>query len=256
LASGEQSNRSSNGPLDVLPAAARLAASAWLHAAERGVGASLELGSRVARAAIGHRESEAPGGQRPSADRPSAPGRHSEATRAGLRERGAELLAQSADVAHADELHPAYARILENLAPDEARILRLLATRGPQPAVDVRRGLPLVSELVAPGLTMIGAEAGCRYPDRMAAYLDNLNRLGLIWFSRETLRDINLYQVLEAQPEAVAAMREAGRTSRTVRRSIHLTPFGSDFCDACLPLDAPDEDGEPKSEEGSGETAG
>jgi hypothetical protein len=256
LAPGEQKDRDSDGPFDVLPAAARLAASAWLHAAERSMGASLELGSRIARATLGQREPAAPAGPRPSADRPSAPPRRSEATRAALRERGAELLAQSADVGQADELHPAYARILENLAPDEARILRLLATRGPQPAVDVRRGLPLVSELVAPGLNMIGAEAGCRYPDRVAAYLDNLNRLGLIWFSRETLRDINRYQVLEAQPEAVAAMREAGRTSRTVRRSIHLTPFGSDFCEACLPLHAPEEEGEPEGEGESGETAG
>lgn len=256
MAPGERNNRDSNGPFDVLPAAARLAASAWLHAAERSVGASLGLGSRIARATIGHRESAAPVGPRPSTDRPPTPAGGSEATSAALRERGAELLAQSADVGQADELHPAYARILENLAPDEARILRLLATRGPQPAADVRRGLPLVSELVAPGLNMIGSEAGCRYPDRVAAYLDNLNRLGLIWFSRETLRDVNLYQVLEAQPEAVAAMREAGRTSRTVRRSIHLTPFGSDFCEACLPLRAPDGDGEPESEGESGGTAG
>jgi hypothetical protein len=36
-------------------------------------------------------------------------------------------------------------------------------------------------------------------------------------------------------------MREAGRTARTVRRSIHLTPFGGDFCEVCLPLEAPDE---------------
>ncbi len=256
MAPGERNNRNSNGPFDVLPAAARLAASAWLNAAERSLGASLWLGSRIARATIGQRESAAPVGPRPSTDRPRTPAGESEATRAALRERGAELLAQSADVGQADELHPAYARILENLAPDEARILRLLATRGPQPAVDVRRGLPLVSELVEPGLNMIGAEAGCRYPDRVAAYLDNLNRLGLIWFSRETLRDVNLYQVLEAQPEAVAAMREAGRTSRTVRRSIHLTPFGSDFCEACLPLHAPDGDGEPESQGESGGTAG
>ena len=66
----------------------------------------------------------------------------------------------------------------------------------------------------------------------------------MIWFSRETLRDVNRYQVLEAQPEAVASMREAGRTSRTVRRSIHLTPFGSDFCEVCLPLHAPEGDGD------------
>ena len=30
-------------------------------------------------------------------------------------------------------------------------------------------------------------------------------------------------------------MRAAGR-GKTVRRSIHLTPFGQDFCDTCLPM--------------------
>jgi hypothetical protein len=30
-------------------------------------------------------------------------------------------------------------------------------------------------------------------------------------------------------------MRKPGR-SKTVRRSIHLTPFGEDFCETCLPL--------------------
>ena len=68
----------------------------------------------------------------------------------------------------------------------------------------------------------------------MHAYLNNLNRLGLVWFSREPLEDPLAYQVLEAQPEVVEAMKK-GRT-RTVRRSIHLTPFGDDFCETVLPL--------------------
>ena len=107
-----------------------------------------------------------------------------------LRERGAELLRRSADVRFAEDAHPAYERILGELAPDEGRILRLLALEGPQPAVDVRSGwLPQVaSQLVAPGLSMIGSEAGCRHNDRVPAYLNNLNRLGLIWFSREPSR--------------------------------------------------------------------
>jgi len=44
------------------------------------------------------------------------------------------------------------------------------------------------------------------------------------------------YQVLEAQPEVDAAMGTAGHT-RAVRRSIHLTPFGRDFCELCLPAE-------------------
>ena len=227
-----------DGSLAGVPALARLAASAWWHAAERGAGITLDLGSRVMRTALGTSTYDS---DRAVEGRAAPPQRDSEPSRTALRERGAQLLARSAEVGQEEELHPAYARILDNLSPDEARILRLLATKGPQPAIDVRRGLPLMSELVAPGLNMIGAEAGCRYPDRVAAYLDNLNRLGLIWFSRETLRDLNRYQVLEAQPEAGEAMGEAGRTARTVRRSIHLTPFGTDFCRVCLPLDQPDE---------------
>lgn len=156
-----------------------------------------------------------------------------------LREMGRDLLRRSADVYDADEAHPAYARILEDLSPDEARILRYLCREGPQPAVDVRTAGPLAlarSELVAPGLNMIGPAAGLKRPDRIKSYLDNLFRLGLIWFSREPLEDPLEYQVLEAQPDVAEAMEEAGR-GKTVRRSIHLTDFGDDFCATVLPDD-------------------
>jgi hypothetical protein len=156
-----------------------------------------------------------------------------------LAERGAELLAHSADVRYEESAHPAYERILSELAPDEGRILRHLALDGPQPSVDVRGAKTLAvgsSALIAPGLTMIGNHAGVRYHDRVPAYLNNLYRLGLIWFSREPLEDPHTYQVLEAQPDVLAAIRAAGRGGKTVRRSIHLTPFGEDFCKVCLPL--------------------
>lgn len=159
-----------------------------------------------------------------------------------LRERGAELLRRSADVRVSDDTHPAYERILGDLAPDEGRILRLLATEGPQPAVDVRTARPLNigSKLMAAGLSMIAENAGCRHRDRTHAYLNNLYRLGLIWFSRERLEDPLRYQLLEAQPDVVAAIRQTGRAT-TVRRSIHLTPFGEDFCRLCLPLEGDEE---------------
>src|SRR5207247_11454080 len=100
-------------------------------------------------------------------------------------------LRRGADVEIEEDAHPAYGRVLGQLAPDEARVLRLLVIEGPQPAVDVRTGGPMgmiKDELVAPGLNMIGMEAGARHPDRVKAYLNNLYRLGLIWFSREQLK--------------------------------------------------------------------
>ena len=157
-----------------------------------------------------------------------------------LSDRGAELLNRSADVTYEVSHHPAYERILAEMAPDEARVLRLLATQGPQPAVDVRTWRPfdVGSQMMAPGLSMIASEAGCRYPERLPSYLNNLFRLGTVWFSREPLPDQGAYQLLEAQPDVVEAVGRAGR-AKTVRRSILLTPFGLDFCETCLPLETP-----------------
>ena len=153
-----------------------------------------------------------------------------------LRERGETLLERSRDVWSDEEPHPAYVRILDDLAPDEARILVHMLRSGPQPAVDVRTGGPVgmvSSSLVASGLTMIGARAGVRYGDEVPAYLNNLFRLGLVWFSTEQVEDPMDYQVLEAQPDVLAALHSV-RFPKIVRRSIHLTPFGTNFCQTCL----------------------
>jgi nucleotide-binding universal stress UspA family protein len=153
-----------------------------------------------------------------------------------LQIKGQELLYKSRDVNYEEDGHPAYERLVESLAPDEARILRLLLLNGPQPSIDVRTGGPLgliTSRLIAPGLNMIGPRAGLKYVERVPSYLTNLNRLGLVWFSRETLRDPERYQVLEAQPEVLEAVHSV-RYAKIVRRSIHLTPFGEGFCRAAL----------------------
>jgi hypothetical protein len=278
-----------------VPGLTRIAAAAWLRTAEWSVETSLRAGSRILRAAVaGESTAElfqdagaelreyarrvldlagaengafGPGGSGPDEDEEETQPQGGESDGSGrppdepdgrtvpLRERGAELLRRSADVGIDDDDHPAFARILDELAPDEGRILRLLSLDGPQPSVDVRSGRWLnQNELVAPGLNMIDGAAGCRNPERVPIYLNNLNRLGLVWFSREPLDDINRYQVLESQPEVAEAMENAGR-GRTVRRSIRLTPFGRDFCDACLPLHTAELDELPASGQGEPDTS-
>src|SRR5579884_138612 len=251
--------RSQPGPADVVAGLVRLTAGVWLRTATWGVGATLrvvraagdprvagELAHDVtqelrtyARQFLGVADLEErirqmmpmPAGRRPEYNNAAAPIEV-------LRQQAAELLRQSAEVDLQDGTHPAYARILEALAPDEARILRLLATEGPQPAVDVRavQLIGLGSSTVAEGMNMMGQEAGCAHPERVPSYLSNLHRLGLIWFSKEPIDDPARYQVLEAQPEVLGAIKRTSR-ARSVQRSIRLTPFGRDFCQACLPLD-------------------
>lgn len=278
-ADGEPEPARDPGLTEIVPGLVRLGAVAWWRGTQWSVETSMRVGARVVRyAASGQapadllRESgtdlrvwlrrfldvvdesastaagyaSSPGGTASAAPAAASNGH------VPLRERGAELLRQSADVDFDEDIHPAYAHILEQMAPDEARIVRYLCAEGPQASVDIRTGGPigmLSSQLIAPGLTMVGANAGCRKPKRIHAYLNNLNRLGIVWFSRETLEDQGAYQVLEAQPEVIEAMKEAPRT-RTVRRSIHLTPFGEDFCKAALPLDTAEIDALPRVHEG------
>ncbi len=108
-----------------------------------------------------------------------------------LRLKGNELLRRSADVDVDDRAHPAYARILDEIAPDEARIPpRLLAREGAQPAVDVRTSqlIGLGSQLVAEGLSMVAQQARLPPSGSGRPYLNNLNRLGLIRISPRRLR--------------------------------------------------------------------
>jgi hypothetical protein len=222
----------------------RIAANAGLSTAQWVVNTSVRTGTRVAR---GLAAGESPariigelGADLRSAAQtalgvtPEPPAHHASVSE--LRERGAELLRQSSDVHFAEDAHPAYERILGELTPDEARIVRFLYREGPQPTVDVRTNRPLGigSELIEAGLSMIGRQAGVRNLNRTNAYLNNLFRLGLVWFSREEVEP-SRYQVVEVQPEVQEAMTRAGRAPKTVRRSIHLTPFGEDFFRTCLP---------------------
>jgi len=258
--------------VEALPGIARLAATSWLRTAQWGVVAGVRTGRRVAGVVVnphlavdmaagvaaasgvvadvakglgsGMTVGEAVAQVGQALNHASANHRDGHRTREEraiearrtLREQGEALLARSRDVWDDDSGHPAYARILGELAPDEARILVLLMEDGPQPSVDVRTGGAgglISSTLIAAQLNMIGARAGLRHVDQVPAYLNNLFRLGLIWFSREQLKDPLEYQVVEAQPDVLAALHSA-RSTRVVRRSVQLTPFGIGFCRACL----------------------
>src|SRR4051812_13258048 len=181
--------------LRATPTLLRLAAGASVRTAQWGIATSVRVGTRMVRAAA---SGESPNellqeagtevrdyarhflGMSNGSDPMAAEKAPPKPEDVRLRERGADLLARSADVDYEEPAHPAFERILEELAPDEARILRLLFTSGAQPSVDVREARPLgiAAQLIEGGLTMIGTESGCRWVDRVPSYLNNLSRLG------------------------------------------------------------------------------
>ncbi|ORA34169.1 Abi-alpha family protein [Mycobacterium aquaticum] len=155
---------------------------------------------------------------------------------AALRKRGSALIRISyqPDCQRRD-MHPSFLRIIDELLPDEARILRFMAVAGTQPVIDVRTKtlFQIGSVLLASGITMVAQMAGCHWPDRDHHYFANLHRLGLLNFSREPVDDYRRYALLEVQPAAVHAIESVPKAV-TIYRSLRLTPFGEQFIEVCF----------------------
>ena len=259
------------GPIGVGAVAglARVATGAWVRGAAWGVGAGLKASQRLAAAAVspeaaarladdvrdetvrglrtllGFVESEprtAPLGDAFSAIVPDerAPSDPERDRAESLRSRGGALLERAAAIDRDGMIHPGFEQIIDQLAPDEGRILKLLINDGAQPIVYVNRAAPmgLGAREVARRLTLAGREAGVQRPELVAAYLDNLVRLGLIAIRRDPVAGDHAYEVLEAQPEVTEAIKSVGGTvfrGQLTRRSVHLTDFGRAFCQVCFP---------------------
>lgn len=234
--------------LNSVPDLARIAAGAWYETTLWSFGVGIDAAEKLAAltlAGLGiadEARSEAARGVSETAAKRRENGR-TERRRGTptLRERGAALLDRAADVEEdPNAVHPGFARIIDQLAPDEARILKLLVNDGPQGIVYVNKAAPfgIGAREVARRLSMIGHEAGCLHIELVPAYLDNLVSHGLVAIRRDALDDEAPYQVIEAQPEVVAALRAAGGTvfrGQITRRSVHLTDFGRTFCQVCFP---------------------
>jgi Abortive infection alpha len=133
------------------------------------------------------------------------------------------------------DVHPSFSHILDELLPDEARIVRFLGVAGTQPMIDVRTKtlFQIGSVLLVGGVSMVASMAGCHWPDRDQHYFANLNRLGLIDLSPEPVDDYRRYALLEVQPVALHAIENASKAI-TIYRSIRLTAFGRQFIEVCI----------------------
>ncbi len=255
-------------PIDAVPGLARIAVGAWARGAVWGVGTTLKATRRLGEAAVsgesaselldevrdetvanlrrvlGVVDRDAPGsrsGRINDAVDSFARAQQGADQARSLRVRGAALFDRAADVdAEGGGIHPGFDRIVDQLAPDEARILALLVNEGPQAIVYINKAAPLGigAREVARRLSLIGSEAGCLRPELVSAYLDNLVRLGLVAIRRDPIPGEDIYQVVEAQPEVTAAMKRAGGPifkGQSTRRSVHITDFGRAFCQVAFP---------------------
>ncbi|NMN97292.1 Abi-alpha family protein [Antrihabitans stalactiti] len=163
------------------------------------------------------------------------------ATAGDLRKRGQAMIVSGWDPSvQPRDVHPSYASILDDITPDEARIVRFLAVAGPQPSIDIRTKalFGIGSQRLAAGISMVARMAGCTWPDHDQHYLANLNRLGLLRFSEEAVADYRRYAFIEAQPIAQEAFKRVNMKAISTYRSIYLSRFGEQFADICFDLES------------------
>ncbi|MGH9138487.1 MAG: Abi-alpha family protein [Acidimicrobiales bacterium] len=158
-------------------------------------------------------------------------------TRRQLRDMGQELLRRSTALDDPDE-HPAFRAMLSAMAPDEARIVCLLARRGPQAMLDVveYNAMKKNSREVSRHVSMIGAEAGCIRPGLASVYVDNLERLGVVHVRDFRVASQEDYDLLYAQPEVDQLPAPEGRFTkrRLLHRGVELSELGRQLYDACF----------------------
>lgn len=116
----------------------------------------------------------------------------------GLRDMYAALLATSMDSATADDAHPAFAEVIRQITPDEARILNLIKHQrgfailqiGYDEIIPSNEDSTTRSESTK---TILGRQSGCVRPNSVLTYVENLKRLRIVEEAEDTI-DPNLLE--------------------------------------------------------------
>lgn len=160
-----------------------------------------------------------------------------------LRNMYANLLASSMKKQTKPYVHPSYAQIIQQLSPDEAKLLKKInGMRNDIPVIDLnfetkgQSGHVPIIKCFSPFVF----EAGCDYPDHYPSYFGNLMRLGLIERPNGVfLVDKNAYEEIMSHP-FIQQTRESFESFgdlysiKNKKGYIHLTAFGKGFCEICL----------------------
>lgn len=158
-----------------------------------------------------------------------------------LAELYANLLATSMDKATAYRAHPGFVDMIKNMSPDEARIMKFLATAGSQPLVNVKAtekeggGFQIVHR----HLSLIGIKSKCDHVPLAATYLDNLVRLGLIEIpTMRRIKSDDPYKEIEDYPQVLSILEELRKVeTHTIvveKIKLDLTDLGRQFIRTCV----------------------
>lgn len=152
-----------------------------------------------------------------------------------LRGRMAKLIDRNADQSRDEAFAELCARLIDQLLPDEARILAALSDGGSYPVIHLLRASRVGgdSEYLRRFVTDIGKPARLRVPECAPHYLARLELAGLVECGPADERMEMRYQILEAEREVRALVEAHGgslaRTLRIQRRTVRLSWLGREF---------------------------
>lgn len=175
----------------------------------------------------------------------------------------ADLLAASISRDMTDKVHPAHIEILKQITNDEAKIINHIKhnERWPiidllvKPATEISKMIGVsgksniksnekmedynkVLELGATirrNVTILGYQAGCKFPDKTNIYIDNLERLGLIRIGAKVLAT-GEYDNIRNSDYFKSVLNEEGLSISTIaisKKYFRVTNFGKTFIDVC-----------------------
>ena len=154
-----------------------------------------------------------------------------------------ELLAKASTVKQANLAHPSFINVINNLAPDEAILIRAVKDARDIPFVEVRFANKTGREYIVWDPVVV-ASANVRdltYPANVSAYFSNFEGLGLVQILADrTLAGENIYEPIESDArgrysEAIGEFED--REMEFGRGAIRLTQFGELFVGACFSLE-------------------
>lgn len=164
-----------------------------------------------------------------------------------VRDMFANLIATAMVTDLAKNALPAYVEILKQITPDEARILKYLSTPQPVPAISVYDTDAAKWTVLGPGesrrmvrhFSIVADDAGCSNSDMVIAYLDNLERLGLLEIVEGRQYTVaGVYDRIEGHDWVKTIIEkvnsQVGRKAHIERHCMDVTVLGRHFMATCV----------------------
>jgi hypothetical protein len=128
-------------------------------------------------------------------------------------------------------------RIIDQLVPDEARIISALSDGTASPLVSIRNRTPTgaAGKLVLANASLVGRTANLALPHMTATYVSHLLTLGLVERGPEDPAMKQDYEILMAETYVLKAIKAASRgplPARVDKRTVRITALGRGLWEA------------------------